>query len=478
MLAMISLLALAASLPIPLVSALPHAHISVNAHTRFQQVDGFGFSEAFQRARDIYGKDGLSPENRTRVLDLLFSDTRGAGLTIVRNGIGSSNSSIKDFMNSIEPFSPGSPSALPHYVWDRNDSGQVWLSHEAASYGVNTFYADAWSAPGYMKTNDDDSNGGYLCGVSNTSCASGDWKQAYANYLVQYIRFYQQVGIKVTHLGFLNEPQEDVTYASMLSDGTQAADFIKVLAPTVKAAGLDVKLTCCDGVGWEEQRAMLPGLQAGGPEHSAESYLSVITAHGYNSPPTTPLETSLPVWMTEWADLNDNCTAAWYENGAPGEGLTWANRIQDAFTRSNVSAFLHWIGAENGTSNSPLINLNGDSYVVSKRLWAFGQFSRFVRPGAVRIDAASSDPLVTVSAFQNKENGVVATQVINNADTDYEVEVDLTGHGGLVSVVQPYLTNNEHDLEASSPIITLALGAATKFTSIVPARSLVSFVSK
>ena len=132
-----------------------------------------------------------------------------------------------------------------------------------------------------MKTNIDDTHGGYLCGVAGTHCESGSWKQAFANYLVQYIRFYQLSGIKITELGFLNKPQENVYNASMLSDATQAADFTKVLAPTIKAAGLDVKLTCCDGVGWNEQAEMLAGLQASG----AENLLSLITSHGYSSPP-------------------------------------------------------------------------------------------------------------------------------------------------------------------------------------------------
>ncbi len=42
-----------------------------------------------------------------------------------------------------------------------------------------------------MKTNGKDTNGGQLCGVSGASCSSGDWKQAYASYLVKYIQFYQ-----------------------------------------------------------------------------------------------------------------------------------------------------------------------------------------------------------------------------------------------------------------------------------------------
>lgn len=224
-------------------SVLGKASVSIDPGQQYQVVDGFGFSEAFQRAYQI---KNLSETNRKRTLDLLFSDTDGAGLTILRNGIGSAHTDQKDFTKSIEPDSPGSPSAPPDYQWDGKDNGQVWMSKQAMEYGVKTFYADAWSAPGFMKTNHDDSNCGYLCGVRRTDCPSGDWRQAYADYLVKYLRLYSQPGIPVTHVGFVNEPDLNITYASMQSDGTQAADFLKVLAPTLRKAGLSTGLVCCD----------------------------------------------------------------------------------------------------------------------------------------------------------------------------------------------------------------------------------------
>jgi O-glycosyl hydrolase len=178
--------------------------ITIDLTKRYQTMDGFGVSEAFQRANVIVN---LPAKQQREILDLLFNTTSGAGLTILRNGIGSSPDSSSDHMNSIAPKSPGSPSATPNYIWDGKDSGQLFVSKEAWKHGVRTFYANAWSAPGYMKTNGDENNGGYLCGVSGKSCSSGDWKQAYANYLVKYLQFYKQEGIEVSHVGFLNEPE-------------------------------------------------------------------------------------------------------------------------------------------------------------------------------------------------------------------------------------------------------------------------------
>ena len=63
----------------------------------------------------------------------------------------------------------------------------MWLAQAIkADYGVTNVVADAWSAPAFMKTNHSVTHGGTLCGVPGTKCPSGDWRQAYADYLRQY----------------------------------------------------------------------------------------------------------------------------------------------------------------------------------------------------------------------------------------------------------------------------------------------------
>ena len=144
--------------------------VSVNVGTTYQTMDGFGFSQAFGRANDLYN---LPSTQRTYALGLLFSTTAGAGFIILRNRIGSGG--VGD---SIEPVGTASLTASPRYAWDGNDTNQVWASQQAKNYDVTTFYADAWSAPGFMKTNDDGSDGGYLCGVTGETCSTGSWLQA------------------------------------------------------------------------------------------------------------------------------------------------------------------------------------------------------------------------------------------------------------------------------------------------------------
>jgi O-glycosyl hydrolase len=152
---------------VPSLEVRQSQRVTIDLTRTYQTMDGFGFSGAFQRANLIVN---LQATKQREVLDLLFNTATGAGFSIVRNGIGSTPNSNSDYMNTILPTCPSTPAQVTTsysgYVWDGKDSGQVFLSQRAQEYGVKTFYADAWSAPGCMKTNNQDTNGGNLCGVS------------------------------------------------------------------------------------------------------------------------------------------------------------------------------------------------------------------------------------------------------------------------------------------------------------------------
>ena len=80
---------------------------TINGAQTFQTITGFGASEAFGEAATVMN----SPSSvQQQVLNDLYSPNSGAGLTILRNEIGSTPG------NTIEPNSPGSPGAPPAYV--------------------------------------------------------------------------------------------------------------------------------------------------------------------------------------------------------------------------------------------------------------------------------------------------------------------------------------------------------------------------
>ncbi|PTB74964.1 glycoside hydrolase family 30 protein [Trichoderma longibrachiatum ATCC 18648] len=397
--------------------------ITVNVGTRFQQVDGFGFSQAFGRAKEFQNANSSAQK---QALDLLFSTSTGAGFSIIRNRIGSGGAG-----DSIEPNNPGSPSATPNYVWDNNDSGQLWFTQQAVSYGVKTIYADAWGAPGFMKTSGSDSSPGFLCGTTGHSCSSGDWRQAYANFLVQYVKYYAAAGYNITHLGFLNEPDFQTTYSQMQisSNAQEAISFIPVLSSTVKAAGLSTKLTCCDATGWTTQSTYTTNLVNAG----STQYLSVITSHSYSSDATSPLsQTSLPKWNTEGGPSTP-FVQTWYGNGGTNEGFTWANKIAVAMVNAQLSAYLFWEGFEIQQSQS-------GSHLIDA-------LDRQTATRAYRVATSGSLSNVIVGAFQNTDRSVVV--VFTNSGTSVQsARVSFSGFSPTSAAA--YVTDNSHTFSATS----------------------------
>lgn len=126
----------------------------------------------------------------------------------------------------------------------------------------------------------------------------------------------------------------------MLSDGTQAASFIPIFYSTILEAGLNTGIICCDAEGWNDQATYTQQIVSAG----AEEYLSRISSHWYTSQGTSPINTTLRVWETEYADLNDDFNTVWYSSGAESEGFTWAGYIYQGLVECNLSAFLYWIG--------------------------------------------------------------------------------------------------------------------------------------
>lgn len=431
-----TVLALAAG---PAAAGPPVAGNTISFRERLQPIDGLGIAAAFQRATILRGDRGLSPESTRAVLDLLFDRETGAGASIVRTGIGSSTDQIYDHMKTIEPVDPGGPDATPAYVWDGDDGAQVWFTKQAQAYGVRRFFADAWSAPGFMKTNDTDIQGGELCGVPGTSCPSGDWRQAYANYLVQYLRFYRQEGVRITDVGFTNEPDWTASYASMRFTPEQAVDMVKVLGPTLRRSGLGTRLVCCDSFGWHHQAPYTSAIEA---DPVADRYVSTHTGHMYASPPDTPLPTDARTWMTEWNPTGNRWNEAW-DDGSGFGGITIAESIHQSFAEANASAYVYWVGMSLGATRA-FVQLpdSGDGYRVSKRLWAFAAYSRFIRPGAVRTAAQAADPNVKVTSFRNQDGSLVV-ELLNTGTA--EVATTFATDTRLRHVTT-YLTDEQHSL--------------------------------
>ncbi|KAM0809850.1 putative Glycoside hydrolase family 5 protein [Seiridium cardinale] len=347
--------------------AIGHTAITVDLSTKYQAIDGFGFSQAFGRALEFENADSTLTKE---ALDYLFDTTTGAGFSIVRNRIGSNGTG-----NSIEPTSPGSATSTPTY---------------AVSYGVNTIYADAWSAPGFMKTSASDQLAGYLCGATCHTCSTGDWKQAYADFLVHYSQM------------------------QISTNGQEAIDFIPILYDTLQDAGVNVAIACCDALGWNTQSTYTTAFVSAGVIDD----LGVITSHAYSYDAKTLLnQTDLPKWNTE-AGPSSAFATTWYSSGADNEGFTWANKIavaMEGFEIEETQSGLHLIDTLDGATATP-----------SGIFWAFAMWSRYIRPGAVMLGTSGSIHSVITGAFQNTKGSIIL-MFTNSGTSSQSAAVSFTG---------------------------------------------------
>jgi O-glycosyl hydrolase len=439
---------------------------TINGATTFQTISGFGASEAFGQASTVM--NASSPVQQ-QVLNDLYSPASGAGLTILRNWISA------DSGTTIEPNNPGGPGAAPTYLpmsQTGQDAGQLWLAQQIkADFGVTNVFADAWSAPAFMKTNGSADNGGAVCGSPGATCSSGDWRQAYANYLVQYAKDYAAAGVPLSYIGPENEANLSTSYDSMQMSPSQTANLLDVLGPTLASSGLSTKMECCATEGWDYAQQYAAAIEA---DPTALADTAAFTSHGYTAAPTSPLGGwSKPAWETEWSTF-ETWDPAW-DDGTDASGLTWAQHIYQGLTGANLNAFLYWWGSTTPSSNGDnegLVEINGSTVTPSGRLWAFANYSRYIHPGAVRIAATSSNSGVDISAFKNTD-GTVAIVALNTGTSADPITYSLSGTGTPNgATVTPWLTNSSNNVAAQSPL-SVSGGA---FTASVPARSLVTYV--
>jgi O-glycosyl hydrolase len=441
-----------------------NATVAINPAKQYQRIAGFGVSEGFGQAKTLMNAPASVQK---QVLSLLYSPTRGAGLTILRNEI----SADKGF--TIEPKAPGSPNGKPSYLTLAEigqDQGQLWFAKQIkADYGVSDMFADAWSAPAFMKNNDSPIDGGTLCGVPGASCKSGDWRRAYADYLVQYAKEYAAAGVPLSYVGPENEANLSVPQDSMIMSPAQTANFMAILGAALARSGLSTHAGCCATISWNYAQKYAAAIET---DKQANTATALFTSHGYFAAPDSPLRGwSKPVWETEWAPFGFQPWDPAWDDGSPSSGFTWAQNIYKGLTAANLGAFLYLWGASTSSLTGPntgLVEVKGNTVGTSGRLWAFASYSRFIRPGAVRIGTTTSDAGIEASAFRNSD-GSAAVIVLNSTHSHQAATFSLRGL--RAAHVTPYLTDTTHQLSAQTPITV----RNSAFTATLPPRSLVTY---
>jgi O-glycosyl hydrolase len=478
--------------------------ISIDPSKTYQTISHFGASDAW--SCQFVGK--WPDARKNGIADLLFSrDTltngqpKGIGLSLWRFNIGAGTaeqgdaSGIKDEWRRAESFL----NADGTYNWEKQ-AGQIWFLKAAKERGVNEFLAFPNSPPVYFTNN----KKGYADGGKpNLSADQFDSFSAFMANVVAGI--HQKTSVLFNHISPVNEPQWD--WSDGGQEGTpfynnEIAAITKSLSKALLAKNLTTKIDVAEagqidylysesnkqGRGNQVQAFFnktssnyignLPNVT---PTISGHSYF---TTSPYKDAATKRQQVSAAVktvpglqyWMSEYCILGDN--AGEIEGNGKDLGidpaLYIAKVIHNDLVNANASAWHWWIAISPYDYKDGLISVDKNkedgNFQASKMLWALGNYSQFIRPGAVRVDVSgiSENEKLLVSAYKNTDNELV-TVIINQENKP--VEIALETIGTTISKSKMYVTSANAGLQPAN------LAQNTSKIS-VPERSILTIVSR
>ncbi|MEO8370851.1 MAG: glycoside hydrolase family 30 beta sandwich domain-containing protein [Candidatus Solibacter sp.] len=220
---------------IPFRNSIRGPAIVIDRGLQMQSIDGFGYALTGGSAELLMK---MSRDARAKILKQIFSqDDTGLGVSYLRISIGASD--LNSFVYSYDDLVQGeTDSELKKFDLgeDRKDVLPVLKEILAISPGIKIL-GSPWSAPAWMKTNNN-VRGGAL---------KDDCYGVYAAYLVRYLQEMKKEGIAIDAITIQNEPLNSKNTPSMQWTVNQQAAFLRDhLSPAFTKASLRTKVILFD----------------------------------------------------------------------------------------------------------------------------------------------------------------------------------------------------------------------------------------
>ncbi|MGC4940351.1 ricin-type beta-trefoil lectin domain protein [Kribbella sp. DT2] len=377
--------------------------IAVNPSTTYQSMVGFGASFTDAAAWNIFN----SPR-RNEVMNALFDRGNGIGLSFLRQPIGAS-----DFSRSFYTYNDGAADpSLSRFSIAHDQSYILPLVKQALSLNPEiSVMATPWSAPAWMKNNNN------LIGGSLSDSRIG----TYADYLVKFTQAYQAAGVPIDYLSVQNEPKfSPPGYPGMLMSAGQQSNIINNLVPKLRSAGLDARLLGYDH-NWDDTS------YAQTVNNSTGNNVVGSAWHCYGGKPSdqSTVHNAQPnkeIFFTECSGTKSSDDAATFRDSLRWQGINLAVGTTRNWARSVTT----WNMALNN-ANGPVIGscgnctgvatVDGNNVQYNAEYYVLGHLSKFVRPGAVRVESTGyGEGGIQNVAFRNPD-GSIALVAINSGGT-------------------------------------------------------------
>ena len=456
--------------------------VRIDATNNHQTIANFAASDAW--AGQFVGN--WPAAKKEAIADLLFSPEKGIGLSMWRFNIGAGSaeqgptSGIKDEWRRAESFL--TPAGT--YDWSQQ-AGQVWFLEAAKKRGVTQFLGFLNSPPVSLTRN------GKAYATAKQPNLAPDKFGPLADYCVRVLEgIRQKTGITFAYLSPVNEPQWDWSDGGQEGtpfQNTDIAGISKALSAKLAASKLPTQLLITEAgkLDYLFSDADKPGqgdqIGAFFGDKAAPTYLGstprvapIIAGHSYftTSPYPQAVATrqqlaakvaavpKLAFWQSEYCILGDNAGEI---NGGPRDlgmkpALYLARTIHADLAVANAAAWQWWLAISPYDYKDGLVyidkNTTDGQFYPSKMLWALGNYSRYLRPGAVRLDAQLADsdragqPLV--SAYKSANGKQLVTVVVNDNDTPATVQLVLSG--GRLGAGKTYVTSATADLQPGASV--------------------------
>ena len=429
--------------------------IKILPEQKFQTITGFGGSFTQSSAHLL---NGLSKEKRKEVIDAYFSD-EGARYSLTRTHMNSCDFSteqyfyapVADDMN-LDSFS------IEH---DRGDIIPFIKEAMAVSSDGFNIISSPWTAPPWMKDNNHHVGGKLL----------PKYYEPWALFYSKYLDAYKAEGIDIWGLTVVNEPHGNGNnWESMHFSPKEMTDFVSdYMGPQLEKDGHDVKI-----LGYDQNRAGIKEwVDEMYKDEASSKYYSGTAIHWYEStyevfpedlqyahnkaPNKYLIETEgcVDSEVPKWKDDN------WYwSKEATDWGWDWATEKDkylhpkyapvNRYARDIIGCLNNWVdgwidwnmlldkqGGPNWFKNwcvAPvLVDTETDEVYYTPIYYTMAHFSKFIRPGALRIGMETDDKDLQATAAQNPD-GTIAIVVFNEDNRAKTFTIELNGSSKSISI--------------------------------------------
>ncbi len=403
--------------------------IQIIPDQEYQKITGFGGSFTEASASLL---NALGPENRKKVIEAYFGD-EGAKYSLTRTHMNSCDFSL----NNYSYASVEGDHDLLYFSIDEDKDDIIPFIKEAMEVSSEGFriVASPWTAPPWMKDNKDWRGGKLL----------PEYRETWALFFSKYLEAYKEEGIDIWAFTVENEPLgNDYNWESMHFTPKEMTDFVTdYLGPQLEKDGHDVKV-----LGYDQNREHLQEwVDEMYRDDRARNYFDGTAIHWYAStyevfpdalqyahqkaPDKYLIQTEACVdaEVPKWQDDQ------WYwSKKATDWGWDWAPEKDKhlhpkyvpvyRYARDIIGCLNNWVDGwidwnmvldkrggpnwfENWCVAPVIVDPEKDEVYFTPLYYTMKHFSRFIRPGAVRIGFENPDDSLLITAARNPDGSIV-----------------------------------------------------------------------